>query len=99
MRPFFSTASMTCFPSPMVRVIGFSHQMSQPASAAAMEIEGVPVRRRRHVDHVDVAPVEDLAEVLVPLAPFAGLLERAGQMSGVHVADGQEPGLPCRLGR
>ena len=38
MRPFAFTYSMTRLPSPTVRVIGFSHQMSLPASAAILEI-------------------------------------------------------------
>ena len=38
MRPFLWTASTTFRPSPIVRVIGFSHQMSLPASAAATAI-------------------------------------------------------------
>ena len=37
-RLWCATAFTTASPSAIVRVIGFSHQMSLPASAAAMEI-------------------------------------------------------------
>ncbi len=38
MRPFRWTASTTARPSAIVRVMGFSHQTSLPASAAATEM-------------------------------------------------------------
>ena len=38
MRPYLFTSSTTRMPSLIVRVIGFSHQMSLPARAASIEI-------------------------------------------------------------
>ena len=38
MRPWRFTSSTTRTPSPIVRVIGFSHQMSLPARAASTAI-------------------------------------------------------------
>ncbi len=38
MRPYLFTSWITRMPSPIVRVIGFSHQMSLPALAASIAI-------------------------------------------------------------
>ena len=100
-----STASTTFCPSPIVRVIGFSHQMSFPASSRRHGDQGVPVGRRGDVDDVDVRPLQHLAEVRVALHAAGSSSARARwprstsqtAKDGPRVARGA-PG-PCRRRR
>ena len=91
MRPWRFTSSTTRFPSPMVRVIGFSHQMSLPARAASTDIRRMPVRRRGDVHHVHVLAQQDLAEVGV--APDVGPRHREHlvEVLPVHVTHREQP--------
>ena len=85
---------MTRLPSPIVRVMGFSHQMSFPARAASTAMMPCQWGRGGDMYDIDVRVVDQVAVEVIGLERLAELLlaqfQGACQMVLIDVADGHQ---------